>query len=97
MTTLATIHQRDEGRLIPSSYHATITGSHEQQWTAAIHSEWKSMLDNDVFDPADPTTLPKTAYLYGIIDRELYIRMPEGFHDYTRVPKYYLLKLKRSI
>ena len=169
MATLATVHQDDDS--VPSSYHAAITGTHKEQWIASIHSEWKSMLDNDVFDPVDPASLPnrprvldtkyifrikrdkdgnisklktrltlrgfrqlptvdygetfaavpkattfrlffilavqhrmdlqqmdvKTAFLYGIIDRELYVRMPEGFHEYIKVPKHYLLKLKRSI
>ena len=39
----------------------------------------------------------KTAFLYGIIDRELYVRMTEGYHDYIQVPQHFLLKLKRSI
>ena len=39
----------------------------------------------------------KTAFLYGQIDRELYITMPEGFHEYIGVPKHFSLKLKKPI
>ena len=169
LSTLAEIRPGDADT--PSSYREAVSGPQKEKWIASIHSEWQSMVDNDVFEPVDPASLPaspraldtkyifrtkrdkdgnisklktrltlrgfrqlptidygetfaavpkattfrlffiiavqhqmdlqqmdvKTAFLYGVIDRELYVKMPEGFHDFIKVPKHFLLKLKRSI
>ena len=169
LSTLAEVRPGDDST--PSSYHEAVTGPQKEQWIASIHSEWQSMVDNDVFEPIDPASFPaspraldtkyifrikrdkdgnvsklktrltlrgfrqlptidygetfaavpkatsfrlffiiavqhhmdlqqmdvKTAFLYGVIDRELYVKMPEGFHEFIKAPKHFLLKLKRSI
>ena len=169
MTTLGDIQGGDDS--VPSSFQEAIRGPQNEKWIASIQSEWKSMVENEVFEAVDPAVLTssprtldtkyifrikrdkegkvskfktrltlrgfrqlptvdygetfaavpkattfrlfftlavqyhmdlqqmdvKTAFLYGTIDRELYIKMPEGFHEYMRIPKHFLLKLKKSI